>query len=314
MSIAASGRSSSAWSCCSCISRSSAATSWPSGSITSVPLFIRRFQRRSPTRTAATTLLCERRPVGQRVEQHRARLGRAGPDDQRQVAEFGDVLIGDRPARRGRSARICPDSARWRTAGAPAASTTMVPGRRRSTVACSTQDSVSIRSRACSSEKPRIGSPLLTPSAARSSGSGVLARPSMTMSVTRRPAMAVSTPIRSRSVASVPPGAARLRSNDHDQHAVTASPHADPASGRSSQRCRRSAQLPAGGPVVDRSLRRPCQAHARHAAFSTIQAQSCGKFMPRYAACSGSSEVGVRPGCVLISSSTRRPGSPAVSS
>ena len=39
-----------------------------------------------------------------------------------------------------------------------------------------------------------------------------------------------------------------------------------------------------------------------------------GNSMPRCAACSGSSEVGVRPGCVLISSSTRRPGSPAVSS
>ena len=34
------------------------ATSWPSGSITSVPLLSRRFQRRSPTRTAATTRFC----------------------------------------------------------------------------------------------------------------------------------------------------------------------------------------------------------------------------------------------------------------
>ena len=37
-------------------------------------------------------------------------------------------------------------------------------------------------------ENPTIGSPVLTPRAARSNGSGVLARPSMTISVTRRPA------------------------------------------------------------------------------------------------------------------------------
>ena len=54
--------------------------------------------------------------------------------------------------------------------------------------------------RVCSSEKPRIGSPLLTPIAARNSGSGVLARPSITMSVTRSPEAAVTAPNRSRMV------------------------------------------------------------------------------------------------------------------
>ena len=62
--------------CCSCSSRSSAATSWPSGSITSVPLFMRRFQRRSPTRTAATTRFC-RSPAG-RSARRSARAAAAG--------------------------------------------------------------------------------------------------------------------------------------------------------------------------------------------------------------------------------------------
>src|SRR6185437_1146961 len=51
-----------------------------------------------------------------------------------------------------------------------------------------------------------------------------------------------------------------------------------------------------------------------HAAFSTIQTTSDGKSIPAWRAISGTSEVGVMPGCVLTSSSTMRPGSPAVSS
>jgi hypothetical protein len=55
-------------------------------------------------------------------------------------------------------------------------------------------------------------------------------------------------------------------------------------------------------------------AHARHCAASTIQAQRAGKSTPQKAACSGNRETGVRPGWVLTSSSTSRPGSPSVSS
>ena len=94
MSITSSGRSSSAWSCCNCISRSSATASWPSGSITSAPLFSRRFQRRSPTRTAATTRACKAGLRGQRIDQRRRGGRGARPDHQRQLPEMRDVLVG----------------------------------------------------------------------------------------------------------------------------------------------------------------------------------------------------------------------------
>src|SRR5216684_405017 len=50
-----------------------------------------------------------------------------------------------------------------------------------------------------------------------------------------------------------------------------------------------------------------------HAAFSTIQRTSAAKSMPACLAMSGTREVGVMPGWVLTSSSTKRPGSPLVS-
>ena len=236
--------------------------------------------------------------------------GRARTDHQRQLAELAR-RSGRRPSgRRGRSARICPGSARWRTGGAPAET------RRRCRAAGArpwrVRPTTGFRcaARASSTEKPRIGSPLLTPSAARSSGSGVLARPSITTSVTRRPAKAggAAEPFAQRGER-----AARRRrmhrdhaDQDHDD------PNAPQPAGRSRRFCRRSSSFNRPGRSLDRVAR--TAGYARHVAFSTIQAQSCGKLMPRCAACSGSSDVGVRPGCVLISSSTRRPGSPAVSS
>ena len=171
---------------CSSASRSSAATSWPSGSSTSVPLSSRRFQRRSPTRTAARMRFCRSGRSAQRVDQRRGGGRRAGADDQRQLAEFGDVLVGDDLAAavdHDEFAVVLPDGER----AALLQDDTMVPGSRRSTVACSTQDRVSSRWRAVCTEKPRIGSPRLTPSAARSSGSGVLARPSISTSLHAQP-------------------------------------------------------------------------------------------------------------------------------
>ena len=110
----------------------------------------------------------------------------------------------------------------------------MVPGRWRSTVACCTQDRLSMRARAASSEKPSSLSPTDTPRAARSSGSGVLVRPSTTTWSTRSPANA---PMRSRSEATVLAGctlrAARAT-------AATTSIDARPqASGRNRRRWRR---------------------------------------------------------------------------
>ena len=64
--------------------------------------------------------LCERRPIGQRIEQHRAAAGAPGPTTSGRLRNSRDVLVRDDLARRGRSARICPGSARSRTGGAPA--------------------------------------------------------------------------------------------------------------------------------------------------------------------------------------------------
>ena len=133
-----------------------------------------------------------------------------------------------------------------------------------------------MRWRAISTEKPRIGSPMLTPSAARSSGSGVLARPSITTSVMRSPARAVAPPKRSRSVASVPPGAAECT----DGHAEQNNERREGNPGRGTQQPLLPAQqqLQPAGPVLHRVAR--AAGHARHVAFSTIQAQSCEKLMP----------------------------------
>ncbi len=204
-SMAASGRSSTACCCCSCTSRSIPATSCPSGSITSVPLVMRRFHRRSPTRTLATTISASQ-AVRQRIQQRSRRGRRSLPDDQRQIGELGDVLIGNDLAGtidQHELPLVLPNRERppflqvdHNGAGQPPLHRRMLhPG----------QDS--IRARACSSEKPRIGSPLPIPIAARNNGSGVLARPSITTSVTRRPDAAVAVPSRSRRLEILPPEA-----------------------------------------------------------------------------------------------------------
>ena len=152
-----------------------------------------------------------------------------------------------------------------------------------------------------------------TPSAARSSGSGVLARPSMTMSLDAQPGRGgrCAEPLAQRREPAAGlrrVHAARSRAADDQRSDDRVQP-----AGRSSRRWRRSSSFQPAGPVVDRVARaasltrgmRPSPPSRRTAAGSRCR---------RCAACSGSSEVGVRPGCVLISSSTSRPGSPSVSS
>src|SRR5262249_29228195 len=57
-------------------------------------------------------------------------------------------------------------------------------------------------------------------------------------------------------------------------------------------RARQESAVARRGPVL----------HPSHAAFSTIQEHSASNAMPLYWAISGTSEVGVMPGCVLTSS------------
>ena len=186
----------------------------------------------------------------------------------------------------------------------------IVLGRFRSTVACSTQDSVSIRARASATENPRIGWPVVTPIAARSNGSGVLARPSMTMFCTRNPMTAVALPNRSRPVASVLPGPFECTRKATSTTAT--SPNAAHAAGRSNHLCRRSSSLRRAGRSLTLLRGRRAMRDMRHSPPS--RRRDPVKLMPTCAACSGSSDVGVRPGCVFTSSSTRRPGLHAVSS
>ena len=118
----ASGRSSSA--CClaaAAIRRSAPATSWPSGSSTSVPLLhpqvpapLADAHRGDHARSAA--------PAGRSAHRSAAAAaaGAPAPTTSGRWRNCADVLVGDHLAARGRSARICPGSARSRTAGAPA--------------------------------------------------------------------------------------------------------------------------------------------------------------------------------------------------
>ena len=160
-SIATNGRSSNAWSCCNCISRSSAATSWPSGSITSVPLFISRFQRRSPTRTAAITRFCKAGRAVSASSSAAAASGAPRPDDQWQIAEIRHVLVRDDVAGavdQHEFAVVLPDRERAAFVqvhhdGAGQTGARRWPARPRSA-------SRSACARA-STEKPRIGSPLV---------------------------------------------------------------------------------------------------------------------------------------------------------
>ena len=71
---------------------------------------------------------------------------------------------------------------------------------------------------------------------------------------------------------------------------------------------------PAGPHNVRAHMGEGAAFQTRHVAFSTIQTHRAGKFMPQKAACSGNKDVGVRPGCVFTSRRINRPGSPLVSS
>ena len=120
-SIAASGRSSTAWSCCNCISRSSATTSWPSGSMTSMPLAIAQVPPAFADPNAGQHFFRQRGTFLQRIEKSRRRDRCASADDQRQMAELRNVLIGDDLAGTIDQQKFPLESARSRTAVAPAA-------------------------------------------------------------------------------------------------------------------------------------------------------------------------------------------------
>src|SRR5207302_5164244 len=84
-----------------------------------------------------------------------------------------------------------------------------------------------------------------------------------------------------------------------------AAPTAQPAMPPHPARHRR---FRAGGRVLSATYQ------VSHAAFSTIHMTRSAKSMPACRAMSGTSEVGVIPGCVLTSRRIIRPGSPLVSS
>ncbi len=237
MSIASSGRTSSCWLRCSCDRRCSAAGSSPSGSSTSQPLRSVRFQRRCPTRTAATT--------GLRTSGWAAR-----------AAICGSAAAGaPTPTTRGSCAKASASLPfmPWSATRAPLRSistnrpwfchtangrrsvicTTTVPGRRRSTVACSTKVSWSMRLRAASTEKPSMSSPTLTPSACCSAASGVMSRPDTVMVDTR---IATLRPSSLRSGAKE--ASLRIRWDRCSAPPTPATTTIDHSAGRSSRRCR----------------------------------------------------------------------------
>ncbi len=258
-------------------------------------------RRRAPRRRRVPAARAARRARRAAARRRRARRGRRPAASWRNCATSWSATIWPSRSISTNLPWFCQTANGRRSCS----DTTIVPGSRRSTVACSTQASVSMRARAAATEKPRIGSPFATPSAARSSGSGVLARPSI---VDVAHAQAERRGRAAEPLAQAGERAARRCSSGPGRRAAARRrrPNALQPSGRRKRRWRRASSFQPAGPVVDAVARQAV--HARHAAFSTIHAQSCGKLMPRCAACSGSSEVGVRPGCVLTSSSTSRPG------
>ncbi len=160
----------------------------------------------------------------------------------------------------------------------------------------------------------------MTPSARRSTGSGVFSRPSMMMVCTLRPMTAPTSPSTARTPFMEPRSSARPSMRLTPK--ITTMMAAAPIAGRIRRRARRMmmsrwlGRSTTEALAIMRALREArldlpragAFPYARHCALSTIQAQSAEKLMPLKAACSGSREVGVRPGCVFTSSSTRRPG------
>ena len=93
------------------------------------------------------------------------------------------------------------------------------------------------------------------------------------------------------------------------QHACRRGPGASAAAGAAT-----AISTGQGGPASACAAAAGGLLHTRHAAFSTIQAQSWGKECRNARPVPAAARSGVRPGWVLTSSSTRRPGSPRVSS
>ncbi len=279
-SPAAAGRAARA---CACNSASfaSACASAPSGSSTSVPLL--RLQVPAPLADAHrgddARLRCPAAARARRSGRRRRRARRRRPRSGSWPAKVGDVAVGDHLPVAVDQRGTCPRSARPRTAAARPACTTIVSGRRRSTVADCTQ-LMRFDARA------RRGEP-------RSRGSdrpGVHAERGAQQRFRR---LRAALDDHSRDAQAEARGGVRRAGRCSDSRAAAervrqcqrpASQHAQ----RGDARCRRAQQpaLPAdqqlqpAGPVTAGAVRGARRLHARHAAFSTIQAQSCGKLMP----------------------------------
>ena len=271
--------------CCNSASRSIAAASWPSGSSTSVPLCRRRFQRRSPTRTSAWTRFCTSgaRASARRAAARRQRSAPA-PTTSGSWPNCGDVLGGDHAGPRGRSPRSLPSFCQIAKGGAPAGARRMVPGRRRSTWACSTQAMRLQPLRAPAAARSRAsGRPAHAERGAQQRRAACCARPSTTHLAAPAGRRSPSTPpSRSRSAAQ-PCRRGRPRAR-----AETAASTSAPSAEQRPRPARTQQAAAALQPEPQRAsagsarcwqprLRRRRRVHAPWRACSTIQAQSCGE-------------------------------------
>ena len=206
---------SSAWSCCKVSSRSSAATSDP-------PAAARRcrchVQVPAPLAdaTAATTCDCS---AGRSVSASKSGAAAAGAPGPTTSGRWRNARHSGRrrSGRRGRSARIFPGSATPRTAAALAAADDGGGQAALDRRVLDPGQSLDPRPRGGDGKaEDRLA--LATPRAARSSGSGVFARPSIATACTRRPNTAVAEPSRSRRLVSVPPELFEWTGPANEQH------------------------------------------------------------------------------------------------
>ena len=133
------GRSSSAWLDCRSISLAKAGFSAPSGSMMSAPFFSRRFQRRSPTRTAASTWdFSSGRPSSASSSGAAAAVPPAPTTSGNSPKAATSSLATTWPSRS--ISTNLPWFCQMAKGVRSVRLTTMVPGRRRSTAAYLTQD------------------------------------------------------------------------------------------------------------------------------------------------------------------------------
>ena len=155
--------------------------------------------------------------------------------------------------------------------------TTTVPGSRRSTVACSTQDRVSMR---CARLLDREAEDRIALADAERRAQQRFRRVGAALDHHISDAQAgegggAAKPFAQRGERAA--GCCRVHERTRPSSTTTAAKATQPA-GRSSRFCRRSSSRSRPGRSLT-ALRGP-RVYARHAAFSTIQAQSCEKLMP----------------------------------